>query len=110
MGSRRIISLSRGGMAQHDQPGSGHEVPGPVSVVTYRRVSGEAAEALVIRTLQNDDHVHGPLRAGPSDGKIAADLVVGLQTAKTRIGDVLGGRDRTHAMITAGGSGFVRPS
>lgn len=49
---------------------------------------------------------------GLSDTEIAAELVVGTETVKTHVGNVLaelGARDRTQVVITAYESGFVDP-
>jgi DNA-binding NarL/FixJ family response regulator len=49
---------------------------------------------------------------GPSNGEIAAELVVSHETVKTHVGNVLtklGARDRTQAVIAAYESGFVSP-
>ncbi|WP_116203690.1 response regulator [Amycolatopsis circi] len=53
------------------------------------------------------------MAAGLSNGEIAAELYLGLQTVKTHVGNVLsklGARDRTQAVIRAYESGFVRPT
>jgi DNA-binding NarL/FixJ family response regulator len=50
---------------------------------------------------------------GLSNAEIAGELVLGLQTVKTHVGNVLtklGARDRTQAVIAAYESGFVSPS
>lgn len=53
------------------------------------------------------------MAAGLSNGEIAAELFLGLQTVKTHVGNVLsklGARDRTQAVIRAYESGFVTPT
>ncbi|NYH45145.1 DNA-binding NarL/FixJ family response regulator [Micromonospora jinlongensis] len=53
------------------------------------------------------------MTTGRSNPEIAADLVVGVETVKTHVGNVLaklGVRDRTQAVIAAYESGFVTPS
>jgi DNA-binding NarL/FixJ family response regulator len=53
------------------------------------------------------------MAAGLSNGEIAAELVVGVETVKTHVGNVLtklGARDRTQAVIAAYESGFITPS
>jgi DNA-binding NarL/FixJ family response regulator len=53
------------------------------------------------------------MAAGRSNTEIAAELVVGVETVKTHVGNVLtklGARDRTQAVIAAYESGFVTPA
>jgi DNA-binding NarL/FixJ family response regulator len=53
------------------------------------------------------------MAAGRSNTEIAADLVLGVATVKTHVGNVLtklGARDRTQAVIAAYESGFVTPA
>jgi DNA-binding NarL/FixJ family response regulator len=53
------------------------------------------------------------MAAGLSNGEIATELVVGVETVKTHVGNVLtklGARDRTQAVIAAYESGFITPS
>ena len=53
------------------------------------------------------------MAAGRSNVEIAADLVVGVETVKTHVGNVLaklGVRGRTQAVIAAYESGFVTPA
>lgn len=50
---------------------------------------------------------------GLSNGEIAGELVISMETVKTHVGNVLAkleARDRTQAVITAYESGFVSPS
>ncbi|HEX7745986.1 MAG TPA: response regulator transcription factor [Micromonosporaceae bacterium] len=53
------------------------------------------------------------MAAGLSNVEIAAELVVGVETVKTHVGNVLGklgARDRTQAVIAAYESGFITPT
>jgi DNA-binding NarL/FixJ family response regulator len=53
------------------------------------------------------------MAAGLSNVEIAAELVVGVETVKTHVGNVLsklGARDRTQAVIVAYESGFITPT
>ncbi|MGH3683180.1 MAG: response regulator, partial [Natronosporangium sp.] len=65
------------------------------------------------RLTEREAEVLRLVAAGLSNGEIAEQLVVGLETVKTHVGNVLaklGARDRTQAVITAYESGFVSPS
>ncbi|MBN6051521.1 response regulator transcription factor [Nonomuraea sp. RK-328] len=75
------------------RPGS--EVPG------IERLTGREGDVLRL------------MARGLSNGEIAAELVVGQETVKTHVGNVLaklGARDRTQAVIAAYESGFVSPA
>ncbi|MCW6011108.1 response regulator transcription factor [Micromonospora sp. CPCC 205371] len=53
------------------------------------------------------------MAAGLSNAEIAEELVIGVETVKTHVGNVLaklGARDRTQAVIVAYDSGFVAPT
>ena len=51
-------------------------------------------------------------RARLSNAEIARELMVGIETVKTHVGNVLaklGARDRTQAVVAAYESGFIDP-
>ncbi|MEH0844458.1 response regulator transcription factor [Micromonospora sp. CPCC 205711] len=65
------------------------------------------------RLTEREAEVLRLMTAGLSNTEIAAELVVGTETVKTHVGNVLaklGVRDRTQAVIAAYESGFVVPT
>jgi DNA-binding NarL/FixJ family response regulator len=75
--------------------------------------TGEAGERLRrARLTEREAEVLRLMTTGLSNAEIAAALVVGAETIKTHVGNVLsklGARDRTQAVIVAYESGFVSP-
>ena len=87
-----VMSYGRGSNA--DRTAGGGEL--------LRRARLTDRESVVLRLMA----------AGRSNAEIAAELVVGIETVKTHVGNLLaklGARDRTQAVITAYESGFVTP-
>jgi DNA-binding NarL/FixJ family response regulator len=81
-------------VAAHGRGGNGDRLRGA-------RLTDREAEVLRLMT------------AGMSNVEIAAELVVGVETVKTHVGNVLGklgARDRTQAVIAAYESGFITPT
>ncbi|MFC7550267.1 response regulator [Plantactinospora sp. GCM10030261] len=65
------------------------------------------------RLTEREAEVLRLMTTGLSNQEIAAELVLGVETVKTHVGNVLaklGARDRTQAVIAAYESGFVTPA
>jgi DNA-binding NarL/FixJ family response regulator len=79
-------------------------------------VTGDGAAAERLRRAKLTEREGDALRlmaAGLSNAEIAEELVIGVETVKTHVGNVLaklGARDRTQAVIVAYDSGFVAPT
>jgi DNA-binding NarL/FixJ family response regulator len=75
---------------------------------------GTLGDGLLARTLtEREADVLRLMAAGRSNAEIAAELVLGVETVKTHVGNVLTklrARDRTQAVITAYETGFITPS
>jgi DNA-binding NarL/FixJ family response regulator len=85
----------------------------PAAIRRLVSAYGGSAERLSgLRLTDRESEVLRLMATGLSNAEIAADLVVGLETVKTHVGNVLaklGARDRTQAVIAAYESGFVTP-
>jgi DNA-binding NarL/FixJ family response regulator len=85
-------------------------------VATHGGAGGDGGYGDRLRRARLTDREAEVLRlmaAGLSNGEIANELVVGVETVKTHVGNVLaklGARDRTQAVIAAYESGFVTPT
>ena len=65
-----------------------------------------------VRLTDREGEVLRLMADGRSNAEIAGDLVLGLETVKTHVGNVLtklGVRDRTQAVVVAYRSGFISP-
>jgi DNA-binding NarL/FixJ family response regulator len=79
-------------------------------VSTRGRRRGDALRAA--RLTEREGEVLRRMARGLSNAEIARELVVGVETVKTHVGNVLakvGARDRTQAVVAAYESGFIDP-
>ncbi len=85
----------------------------PAAVRRLAAAYGPARERLPgVRLTEREGEVLRLMADGRSNAEIAADLVLGLETVKTHVGNVLtklGVRDRTQAVVVAYRSGFISP-
>ena len=85
----------------------------PAAVSRLAAAYGPVRERLPgVRLTEREGEVLRLMADGRSNAEIAADLVLGLETVKTHVGNVLtklGVRDRTQAVVAAYRSGFISP-
>ena len=85
----------------------------PAAVRRLAAAYGPARERLPgVRLTERQGEALRLMADGRSNAEIAADLVLGLETVKTHVGNVLtklGVRDRTQAVVAAYRSGFISP-
>ncbi|GLZ00555.1 DNA-binding response regulator [Actinoplanes sp. NBRC 103695] len=85
----------------------------PAAVRRLAAAYGPSREQLPgVRLTDREGEVLRLMAEGLSNAEIAAKLVLGLETVKTHVGNVLaklGVRDRTQAVVVAYRSGFISP-
>ena len=84
--------------------------PAAIRSLAARRVAGPGRGATRAQLTDREAEVLQLMARGLSNGEIAADLYLGLQTVKTHVSSLLrklGARDRTQAVIAAYESGLV---
>ena len=85
----------------------------PAAVRRLAAAYGEPREQLPgVRLTDREGEVLALMAEGLSNAEIAARLVLGVETVKTHVGNVLaklGVRDRTQAVVVAYRSGFISP-
>ncbi|MFB9908695.1 response regulator [Allokutzneria oryzae] len=87
--------------------------PNAIRSLAGRRAGGRGDSLVSAQLTERESEVLRLVAKGLTNAEIAAELVVGVETVKTHVGNVLAklrARDRTQAVILAYESGFVSVS
>jgi DNA-binding NarL/FixJ family response regulator len=85
----------------------------PAAIRRLVAARGGTVSRATARLTEREAEVLRLMAAGLSNAEIATELILGVETVKTHVGNVLGklgARDRVQAVITAYETGFVTPS